>query len=93
MGTIFFGEEDRREIWTVPHTPVSNPFVERLIGSIRREYLDHVPFLTQIDLEHKLSNYKDYYNTGRVHRSLGGKFPKQYAEEQHVITCKSLDLI
>jgi putative transposase len=32
------------ELKTVPHVPMSHPFVERLIGTIRREFLDHVPF-------------------------------------------------
>jgi hypothetical protein len=32
------------EIKTVPHVPLSHPFVERLIGTIRREFLDHVLF-------------------------------------------------
>ena len=34
------------EVKTVPYLPISHPFVERLIGTIRREYLDHVPFST-----------------------------------------------
>ncbi len=33
-----------REVKTVPYVPLSHPFVERLIGTIRREYLDQVPF-------------------------------------------------
>ena len=39
------------EVKTVPHVPLSHPFVERLIGTIRREYLDHVPFWTVRDLK------------------------------------------
>lgn len=35
---------DVSEIKTVPHVPLSHPFVERLIGTVRRELLDHVPF-------------------------------------------------
>jgi hypothetical protein len=35
------------EIETVPHVPLSHPFVERLIGTIRREYLDQILFLEQ----------------------------------------------
>src|SRR5215468_3961564 len=42
------------EIKTVPYIPLSHPFVERLIGRIRREYLDQMLFWTGADLEEKL---------------------------------------
>src|SRR4051812_45986274 len=42
------------EIKTVPHVPLSHPFVERLIGTIRREYLDLILFWSTADLETKL---------------------------------------
>jgi putative transposase len=42
------------EIKTVPYLPLSHPFVERLIGTIRREYLDRTLFWTTVDLESKL---------------------------------------
>jgi putative transposase len=50
------------EIKTVPYAPMSHPFVERLIGTIRREYLDRTLFWTGSDLESKLSEFKNYYN-------------------------------
>src|SRR5262249_41177600 len=59
------------EIKTVPFVPLSHPFVERLIGTIRRECLDDVLFWTAADLELKLSDFKTYYNRFRVHASLG----------------------
>jgi putative transposase len=43
------------------------PYVERLIGTIRREYLDRTLFCTAVDLESKLSEFKDYYNRHRTH--------------------------
>ena len=46
------------EIKTVPHVPLSHPFVERLIGTIRREFLDHVLFWNARDLERKLVDSK-----------------------------------
>ncbi len=52
---------------------MSHPFVERLIGSIRREYLDHVLFWNAHDFQQKLDAYKDYYNGYRVHAALDGK--------------------
>ena len=58
------------EVKTVPYVPLSHPFVERLIGTIRREYLDRMLFRSALDLERKLSNFKDYYNENRTHASL-----------------------
>jgi len=58
------------EVKTVPYVPLSHPFVERLIGTIRREYLDQVPFWSALDLERKLLLFKEYYNRDRVHRGL-----------------------
>ena len=52
---------------SVPYTPTSHPFVERLIGTVRREYLDHTLFWGQADLERKLQEYAVYYNEHRVH--------------------------
>ena len=60
------------EIKTVPHVPLSHPFVERLIGTARREFLDHVLFWNRGDLERKLSDFRQYYNAARVHASLAG---------------------
>ena len=45
---------DVTEIKSVPYVPLSHPFVERLIGTVRREYLDHILFWTAADLENKL---------------------------------------
>ena len=67
------------EIKSVPYAPVSHPFVERLIGTIRREYLDRVFFWNAGDLARKLGDFRDYYNAHRVHRSLDGTTPAQRA--------------
>jgi putative transposase len=64
-----------REIKTVPYVPPSHPFVERLIGTIQREFLDQAPFWTSTDLERKLSDFMRYYNRERTHQALGGKAP------------------
>ena len=48
------------EIKAVPHVPLSHPFVERLIGTIRREFLDHVLFWNAPDLERKLADFQAY---------------------------------
>src|SRR6185295_16436493 len=63
------------EIDTVPHGPLSHPFVERLIGTMRREFLDHVLFWNARDLERKLAEFQTYYNATRDHASLEGYTP------------------
>jgi putative transposase len=64
-----------QEIKSVPEVPLSHPFVERLIGTVRRELLDQVPVWTSTDLERKLSDFMRYYNSERSHRALGGSPP------------------
>ncbi len=71
---------DVMEVKTVPYVPLSHPFVERLIGTIRREYLDQVPFWSARDLERKLMLFKEYYNRDRVHRGLNGAPPNEQNE-------------
>ena len=63
------------EIKTVPYVPLSHRFVERLIGTIRREYLDRTLFWTTVDLENKLLEFRNYFNSYRAHHSLEGKTP------------------
>ena len=63
------------EIKSIPHVPVSHPFVERLIGTIRREFLDRVLIWNAVDLGRKLEEFRNYYNGNRVHQSLSGTTP------------------
>ena len=65
------------ELKSVPYTPCSHPFIERLIGTIRREFLDHTLFWNAVDLEQKLELFKDYYNHSRTHASLDGNRPAE----------------
>ncbi|MFT4564536.1 MAG: putative transposase [Gammaproteobacteria bacterium] len=74
---------DIDEIKSIPYTPQSHPFVERLIGTIRREYLDHVFFWNARDLERKLVDFADHYNRERPHHSLGGVSPAVVSGEPH----------
>jgi transposase InsO family protein len=67
------------EIKSVPYAPMSHPFIERLIGTIRREYLDHLFFWNSVDLHKKLEHFRNYYNSVRVHRSLNGTTPANRA--------------
>ena len=64
------------EIKSVPYVPLSHPFVERLIGTIRREYLDRILFWTTADLEEKLIDFQHYYNGHRTHAGLEGRLPE-----------------
>jgi transposase InsO family protein len=65
------------EIKSIPFVPVSHPFVERLIGTIRREFLDHVLIWNAVDLGRKLEEFRNYYNERRVHQSLGRRTPAE----------------
>src|ERR1700731_4374092 len=67
------------EIKTVPNVPLSHPFVERLIGTMRREFLDHVLFWNDRNLERKLAEFQVYYNAARSHASLAGDTPLNFA--------------
>src|SRR6266576_1022392 len=58
------------------YVPLSHPFVERLIGTLRREYLDHLLFWTTSDLEKKLLDFRTYFNNHRTHTSREGRTPE-----------------
>lgn len=72
---------DVEEIKSIPYVPLSHPFVERLIGTIRREYLDHTLFWNADDLERKLGEFRHYYNHHRVHSSLKRNTPVETSHE------------
>jgi putative transposase len=65
------------EIKTILCTPLSHPFVKRLIGTVRREYLDRTFFWNRGDLERKLDNYQAYYNRHHCHTGLAGATPAE----------------
>ena len=73
MGSVFvqrlraMGIRDRP---TAPRSPWQNAYVERLIGSIRRECLDHMIVFGEAHLRRILGAYAAYYNESRTHRSL-----------------------
>lgn len=64
-----------REVITSPGSPWQNPYVERVIGSIRRECTDHVIVLGERHLRRILRNYVRYYNEARTHLALGKDAP------------------
>src|SRR2546426_7946897 len=63
------------EVLTAPHCPWQNPFAERLIGSIRRECLNHVLVLGERHLRRTLARYFAYYHRARTHLSLDKDTP------------------
>src|SRR6202158_2225815 len=58
------------EVVTAPRSPWQNAYVERVIGSIRRECLDQVVIFNERHLQRVLSSYVDYYHRKRTHLSL-----------------------
>jgi putative transposase len=78
-----YGEQFRRrvkgmlidEVLAAPHSPWQNPFVEHLIGSIRRECLDHVLVLGERHLRRILARYVAYYHQARTHLALDKDAP------------------
>ncbi len=64
-----------REVLTAPQSPWQNPYVERLIGSIRRECLDHVIVFHEPGLRQILKDYFAYYERCRTHLSLDKDAP------------------
>jgi transposase InsO family protein len=69
------------ELKSVPGVPTSHPFIERVIGTTRREYLDHFIFFGSRDLQNKLDHFQEYYNNHRGHSSLGMKTPRRMTKE------------
>jgi len=64
-----------REVLTAAQSPWQNPYVERLIGSIRRECLDHVIVFNESGLRRILNSYFEYYEHSRTHLSLAKDAP------------------
>ena len=64
-----------RELLTAPQSPWQNCYVERVIGTIRRDCTDHIIPFGERHLLGVLREYVAYYNTSRVHQSLDGNCP------------------
>ena len=67
------------EVMTAPHSPWQSPYVERLIGSIRRECTDHIIILGERHLRSILKTYFEYYHRSRTHLSLAKDAPEPRA--------------
>jgi transposase InsO family protein len=67
-----------QEVRTAYRSPWQNPYIERFIGTLRRELLNHIIVLNQRHLARVLTDFiEDYYHTGRPHQGLGGETPAQ----------------
>jgi transposase InsO family protein len=67
------------QVLTAPRSPWQNPYAERLVGSVRRECLDHVIVLGERHLHRILKSYFAYYHKSRTHLSLGKDAPESRA--------------
>ena len=74
---------DIKEVKLVAYAPVSHPFVERMIRTIREELLDQLLFRNQLDLERKLSAFRSHYNRHRAHSGIDGIPPGQEQGHSH----------
>jgi transposase InsO family protein len=63
------------EVLTAPRAPWQNAFVERFIGSARRECLDHVIVFNEAGLQRLMNLYRVYYDRSRTHLSLNKDAP------------------
>jgi len=83
------------EVITAPRSPWQNPYAERLIGSIRRECLDHVIVLNERHLKRILSDYFGYYHRWRTHLSLTMDCPEprfiQFPESGKVVEVREVN--
>jgi len=64
-----------KEVLTAPQSPWQNPYAERVIGSVRRELLDHVIVFGEGHLKRLLKDYFAYYHDDRTHLSLDKDAP------------------
>ena len=64
-----------KEVITAPRSPWQNAYVERVIGSIRRERIDHIVIFNERHLRRVLSSYVEYYQRSRTHLSLDNDCP------------------
>jgi hypothetical protein len=69
------------EVVTAPRSPWQNPFVERVIGTIRHELLDHIIVLNEAHLRRRLRNYLSYYHMSRTHLAPEKEAPEPRAVE------------
>ncbi len=70
---------------TALRSPWQNAYIERLIGSIRRECLDHLIVFNEVHLRRIMKRYADYYNQSRTHLALNKNSPSNRPIERRGI--------
>jgi len=80
------------EILTAPRSPWQNPYVERVIGSIRRDCLNHFVILNARHLKRVLAWYVGYYHGSRTHLGLDKQcpFPRQVSSIGRILAIPQL---
>src|SRR5258708_27657934 len=84
-----------KEVVTAPRSPWQNAYVERIIGSIRREGLDHIVIFNERHLRRVLSSYFRYHHKTRTHLSLDKDCPetRPYTHEPRETLSPSRSLV
>lgn len=83
-----------KEVISAPQSPWQNPFVERVIGSIRHECTAHAIILNKAHLKNILSSYFEYYHDDRTRLSLGKGTPNSRpVESKPADKCKVIALL
>jgi putative transposase len=89
-GKQFAAVTDGIKILKTPvRAPRTNSYCERLIGSLRRECLDHMLILDRLQLDRIVQEYLDYYNHSRPHQGIGQQIPESLAKDNPWPTRKS----
>jgi hypothetical protein len=86
------GSFEIEEVLTAPQSPWQNPYAERLIGSIRRDCLNHFVILNARHLKRALTSYFGYYHGSRTHLGLDKQcpFPRQVSSIGKIIAIPQL---
>jgi putative transposase len=71
------------EIKSVSYTPISHPFVERLIKTIREDFLNNVLIWNAYDLQKKLDVYQNYFNNDRSHSAIDAMTPEEKSNHRN----------
>jgi putative transposase len=72
-----------QELRTPFRAPKANAYCERLIGSLKRECLDHMLILLRQQLHRLITEFVDYYNHSRPHQGIGQRIPARFGQDCH----------
>jgi len=81
------------EIKTISNVSVSHMFIQRLIGTLRLEYLDQLLFCNESGLERKLDAFKEYFNDSRIHQSLNRQTPEEAAGKDPLLSAEPKNFV